>query len=86
VTRPVDVEERIGNWSKAFEAIRPDLTPQAFRDLLTAATEASLQELPTFMRLAHEVMANDRTAAAVAAMLVATGIKPTPIDYEDEPL
>lgn len=87
MTRPLEVSEKVGLWWQAFDPIRRELTHQKFRDILTAATEVeSITELATYMRLAHEVMANDRNAAAVAAMLVSTGIKPTPIDYEDDPV
>lgn len=84
MTRPVDVDERVGQWYKAFEQVREELTPSAMRDILAKMNEVEgVAQLGSYMSLARNVMANDRAAATVAAMLTATGIKPTPTDYED---
>ena len=84
MSRPVEVSERVGQWYAAFDAVRRELTPDALRTVLAAMEEADgVAQLQSYMSLARNVMANDRAAATVAAMLVATGIKPTPTDYED---
>ncbi len=85
MTRPVDVAERVGQWKQAFDAIRAELTPEAMRTILAEMDEVEgVAQLQSYMSLARNVMANDRAAATVAAMLVATGIKPTPTSFEEE--
>jgi hypothetical protein len=84
MTRPVDVSERVGHWKQAFDAIREELTPAGMRAVLAEMSEVDgVAQLGSYMSLARNVMANDRTAATVAAMLVATGIKPVAVDYGD---
>lgn len=84
MTRPVTVEQRVGEWFKAFEAVREELTPKSMRDILASMEQVDgVAQLGSYMSLARNVMANDRAAATVAAMLTATGIKPTAPDYED---
>lgn len=84
MTRPVEVDERVGQWFRAFDSIRRELTPQSMRDTLSAMDQVEgVAQLGSYMSLARNVMANDRAAATVAAMLTATGIKPTSPDYED---
>lgn len=85
MTRPVDVTERVGQWKVAFDAIRVELTPDAMRTILAEMGEVEgIAQLSSYMQLARGVMANDRAAATVAAMLTATGIKPVAIDYGDD--
>lgn len=84
MSRPIDVQERIGHWHEAFEAVRTELTPEGMRTILAEMNEVDgVAQLQSYMSLARNVMANDRAAATVAAMLVATGIKPTPVSYAD---
>jgi hypothetical protein len=84
LTRTVEVEERVGNWLRAFTAIRVELTPPAQRTTLAKMEEVEgIAQLSSYMSLARNVMANDRAAAYVAGLLTATGIKPAPMDFED---
>jgi hypothetical protein len=84
VTRPVEVDEKVGQWYTAYEAIRAELTPAPMRTILAEMSEVDgIAQLQSYMSLARNVMANDRAAATVAAMLVATGIKPIAVGYGD---
>jgi hypothetical protein len=81
----VDVAERVGQWQQAYEAIRAEVTPPAMRTILAEMdTVQGIAQLSSYMSLARGVMANDRAAAMVAAMLVATGIKPVVMNFGDE--
>lgn len=84
MTRPLEWHERVAQWEQAFFAVRSGLTNEGLRATLAAmeATEG-IAQLQSYMSLARNVMANDRTAAVVAAMLVATGIKPVVTDLEE---
>jgi hypothetical protein len=84
VTRPVDVSERVGQWKAAFDAIREELTPSRLRNVLAEMDKVEgIAQLSSYMSLARNVMANDRAAATVAAMLTATGIKPVGASFSD---
>lgn len=84
MTRPITVEEKVGQWFAAYSAISETITAPKMRESLAVMSEVEgIAQLEAYMSLARNVMANDRAAATVAAMLVATGIKPAPIDYED---
>ena len=86
MTRPVDVPERVAQWYTAFNVVRAELTPEPMRVILAEMSEVDgIAQLQSYMALARNVMANDRAAATVAAMLVASGIKPVGIDYGDDP-
>lgn len=76
MTRSVDLAERIATWRTAFEAVRTELTPNKMRDILAEMSEVEgVAQLGSYMQLANGVMANDRTAADVAARLV-FGVRP----------
>ena len=84
MTRPVEVYERVAQWREAFDDIRREITSDKQRAILAEMEMVEgVAQLQSYMSLARNVMANDRAAATVAAMLVATGIKPTPTDYEN---
>lgn len=86
MTRPITVEERVGQWAQAFDAVRRELTPDQLRAILDEMkTVEGIEQLGSYMSLARNVMANDRTAGVIAAMLIATGIKPTPVEIEEVP-
>jgi hypothetical protein len=69
-------------WKVAFDAVREEITPAAMRTILAEMDQAEgVAQLQSYMSLARNVMANDRAAATVAALLVATGVKPTAFDY-----
>jgi hypothetical protein len=81
----VDVTERVGQWFAAYSAVREELTPSRLRTVLAEMSEVEgVAGLQSYMSLARNVMANDRAAATVAAMLVATGIKPTNVSFDEE--
>ena len=85
MTRPVDVAERIGQWYEAYHAVAETITNPKLRDALAAMEEVEgIAQLSSYMSLARNVMANDRTAAVVAAMLTATGIKPVAVSFDEE--
>lgn len=74
--RLVDLDERVGQWLQAFEAVRAELTPPQMRTILAEMNEVDgVAQLSSYMQLANGVMANDRTAADVAARLV-YGVRP----------
>lgn len=76
----IEVPERVKNWGDAFEAVRQELTPTEMRTILAEMSEVEgIAQLGSYMQLARNVMANDRTAAVVAAMLVTSGIRPAPL-------
>lgn len=82
--RLIEVPERVGHWHQAFEAIRAELTPAAMRTILAEMNEVQgIEQLGSYMTLARNVMANDRTAAVVAAMLVTSGIRPLPMGDDE---
>lgn len=79
------VQAKIGNWKQAFDAVSAELTPLALREMLgVMQSNEMMRDLPLYIQLTRVVSANDRAAATVAALLVATGIKPTSIDYGDD--
>jgi hypothetical protein len=80
------VEQKIGDWKRAYDAIREELTPEAFRALTSlAGSNNDVQSINVGVQVARVVFANDRAAATVAALITQTGIKPVGIDYGDEP-
>lgn len=77
------VQQRIGDWQLAFEAIRTEITPEPMRRFLGAfAATTDVAGLRSFQDLARMVAANDRAAALVAGMLTAQGVKPLPVDLD----
>lgn len=78
--RLIDLETRVAQWSRAFAAVRTELTPDAMRQTLAAMEQVDgIAELSSYMSLARNVMENDRIAAQVAARLL-YGVRP---DGED---
>jgi len=79
--RLITLEDRISQWARAYDAVRREITPDAMRTTLSAMEEVNgISELSSYMQLASNVMANDRSAATVAATLVVNGVRPS----EDE--
>lgn len=69
--------QKVGDWKGAYDAIREELTPAPLRVILATMTEVEgVAQLASYMQLASAVMANDRAAGTIAAMLTANGIKP----------
>ena len=84
MSRPPDLNERIGLWQRAFEAVRYEVVTPATRAMLSAMDgESGMRELGSYMSLARNVMAGDRTAALVASMLV-SGVRTLPTDDLNE--
>lgn len=83
MTRPLLPLEKVGLWDTAFEAIRQTITPPIMRKILDEMNEVEgIAQLQSYMSLARNVMANDRTAAIVAAMLVGSGVRPIVTEEE----
>jgi hypothetical protein len=79
------VEEKVGNWKHAFDNIAAEIeVPGMMAILQQMQADEGMRNLPLYTQLARIVAANRRAAATVAALLVATGIKPTAIDYGDD--
>jgi hypothetical protein len=89
------VEEKVGDWKVAFDAIAAELSPQKLRDQLDAVINEPIPQDPeglilfnsrmsASLGLARLLSANDRAAATVAALITQTGIKPAGIDYGDD--
>lgn len=94
-TRTEVVQNRVGDWKTAFDAIAAELNPQALRDRLNDVINTPIpqdpegilvytQRMNASLALARLVSANDRAAATVAALLVSNGVKPTSFDYGDD--
>jgi hypothetical protein len=78
------VKDKVANWYEAYRVLREELTPQESRALLSSITPDEGWTLPYYVKMASVIMANDRCAATVAALLTQTGIKPTTIEYGEE--
>lgn len=79
------VDEKVANWFRAFNAVSEEIHTPGMRELLATLQGDELnRSLPLYIQLARVVNANNRAAATVAALLVATGIKPTAINYGDD--
>lgn len=75
--RLTTIEDKVAMWNRVFEALRIELTPAPLRALLATMTEVEgVPQLQSYLGLATAVMANDRQAATVAAMLVNGGVRP----------
>jgi hypothetical protein len=80
----MDTNEKIGHAHDAFEKFRVELTPQAMRDILSKMDEVQgIEQLSSYMSLARNVMANDRTALLAAVILTSTGVRPLPVETEE---
>ena len=80
------VEDKVADWLLAYQAIKAELTPEAFVTLAATAHQSdNVQGINIGIGMARLVFANDRAAATVAALLVQSGIKPTGFDYGDMP-
>lgn len=89
------VEEKVGDWFAAYQAIAPELSPQKLRDQLDSVINMPIpqdpegillytQRMNASMALARLLSANDRAAGTIAALITQTGIKPTSMDYGDD--
>jgi hypothetical protein len=79
------VEEKVGEWKTAFDAVAGELHTPGMLDLLaTLQSTEGMRDLPLYIQLARIVNANQRAAGTIAALLVATGIKPTAVNYGDD--
>lgn len=79
------VAEKVGEWKQAYDAVVEEVHTPGMRELLaTLQTTEAMRDLPLYVQLARVVNANQRAAATVAALLVATGIKPTAVNYGDD--
>jgi hypothetical protein len=89
------VDEKVGDWKRAFDLIAPELNPEALRTQLNEVINTPIPQDPdgilvfeermrVSLGLARLVSATDRAAATVAALITPTGIKPAAIDYGDD--
>ena len=77
--------EKVGDWLTVFNAVREELTPPTLRTILAEMQSVDgVQQFRSYVDLARTVMANDRAAGTIAALLTQSGIKPTSIDYGDD--
>lgn len=84
-TRTRTTEQKVADWYKVYVAIQAELTPEAMRTILSEMTAVDgAAQLQSYIQLARSVMANDRAAATVAALLTQSGIKVGSVDYGDE--
>lgn len=97
--RPKTVEEKVGEWETAYRAVLAELSPAALDEgynlLVSQKVQGEGEGFPEMdiqaystrvnaaMNMARLTAANRRAAATVAALLVATGIKPAALGYED---
>jgi hypothetical protein len=91
---------KVGNWKEAYDAILSELSPPELDEaygllvatkvvgensgILELDMQAYAARVNAAMAMARLTAANRRAAATVAALLVATGIKPAAIDYGDD--
>jgi hypothetical protein len=79
------VTQKVGDWNIAYGAIREELTPPALRKILAEMEQVEgVQQFRSYVDLARTVMANDRAAGTIAALITQTGIKPVSVDYGDD--
>ena len=79
------VTQKIGGWKTAYDIVREELTPtdaRALQDVVKA--KEGLEAARIYVALSRIVMANDRTAAMVAALITQTGIKPVSLNAGEE--
>jgi hypothetical protein len=71
-----ELEDRLAQWLKAYRYVQSEITPAQMRTILAEMDMVEgVSQLQSYMQLANGVMANDRTAADVAARLV-YGVRP----------
>jgi len=89
------IEQKVGDWLRAFNAISAELTPPGMREVLrTLKTRDPLEgespeeymkdQFAVAQSIGRIVSANDRTAAIAAAMLTQSGIGRPPVDYPED--
>lgn len=65
------IEEKVSDWLRVYEAVRVEITPAPMRTILAEMKEVeNAAQLQSYVKLAGDVLANDRQAAIVAAMLL----------------
>lgn len=85
--RLMDTPEKVAHAMQAYEAFRAELTPAQMRAILAEMGELQgIEQLASYMSLARNVMANDRTALLAAVILTSTGVRPLPLDTTEEVL
>jgi hypothetical protein len=79
------IPQKVGDWQMAFNAIREELTPPTLRKILAEMEGVEgVAQFRSYVDLARTVMANDRAAGTIAALITQTGIKPAGLDYGDD--
>lgn len=79
------VDAKIGYWKQAFDAVAEELAVPGMPELLaTLQADELSRSLPLYIQIGRIEAARYRAAGTIAALLVATGIKPTAINYGDD--
>lgn len=82
--------EKVNDWLTVYRAVQHELTPPEFRPLMALMQTGqdpegiNVQAVNIGVSVSRIVMANDRAAATVAALLTANGVKPIAFDYGEE--
>lgn len=84
MTQGRTVADKVADWLLAYNAIRTEITPEAFRPLASLANADDVNSINIGLAAARVIFANDRAAATVAALITSTGIKPQAFDYGED--
>lgn len=86
--RPRTVEQRVGDWNRAYQVIRQEMTPDAIRAMVMLTghkpeegeewAQMDVNTVNLGVSMAKIASANDRTAALVSAILTSSGVKVVP--------
>jgi hypothetical protein len=90
--------EKVGDWGAAFNAMRDEITPPVFREIMTKLTSlpappegaglADFNEYITAVNaslgIARIVAANDRAAAMAAAIITQSGVVRPTVDISED--
>ena len=78
-------EQKMGDWKRAYDMIRDEIVPYKLREILDTMKEVEgIEKFQSYVSLTRTVLAGDRAAATVAAMLTTNGIKTLQIDGSEE--
>ena len=77
------IPQKVSDWLMAYNAVRAELTPAEMRTILAEMKQVDgIDQFKSYVSLASAVMANDRSAGLIAAMLTSNGIKPAFVDLD----
>lgn len=94
MTQTRTIEQKVGDATAVFNALRAELTPEPIRALVTQMTTIPVTEttdiaayaamVQASLHLARVVSANDRTAMIAAAMLTQSGVSRPTFNPDEE--